>query len=264
MKPKDRDTFRYRIYGQKFFTALARAIARRCGTDVEGIMFEVSHPITQFELWEAMREVVNWFIRQGIIIGFSRAYDDRAEPLTPSELAADLVKLACWCARGNGYITRLRAKFPNTPEERETLLVLHHVLCMRLFEEADFGREFVQWASEGASQIVHTVLRSPDPSACVSADQHIKDRMSVAARELLFDEVMPNLAPKEGRMLALFLVDALHAATGFITRAVMWRMIIQFFCMRCGVEPRMVSFPPFFAPFKQDQRKEDFRKAPTS
>lgn len=263
MKRDDRDTFRYRIYGQKFFTALALAIARRCGTTAGDIKLEVTHQITQFELWEAMREVVDWFTRQGII-GFSRSYHDPAEPLTPSELAADLVELACWRAGEIGYTTRLCAKFPRTPEERDILLVLHHVLCMRLFEGADFGREFEQWEAKGASQIVHTVLRAPDPSARASANQHIKDRMSVAALELLFDEVMPHLAPKDRRTLALFLEGALHSEAGFITKAVMSRMITQFFCMRCGAEPRLVSFPPLFAPLKKDPRKEDFRKAPTS
>ncbi len=260
---KTRDGFKYRLYGRKFFTALARAIARRCDTDSEVIMLEVSHPITQFELWEAMREVVSWFSRQGIM-GFSRSYEEPAQPLTPSALASDLVELACWRMGQIGYKTRLRARFPCTPEERDILLVLHHVLCMRLFEGADFGREFEQWESQGVAQIVHTVLRAPDPCARVSAYEHIKDRMSVAALELLFDDVMPNLPAYEGRMLALFLEGALHSEHGFITKAVMWRMIAQFFCMRCGAEPRMVAFPPFLAQLRKDPRKEDFRKTPAS
>lgn len=132
-------------YGQQFFRSLTARILRRCGLGrhLREFLPETQAEITQFELWDGMREMADYLSRQGCQ-SFSRTalYHEPSRPLTSAQVESDLVELAVWYAGRNGYATRLGQPFPQSAYEEGVLLALFFALISCTSCEEEFGPGF--------------------------------------------------------------------------------------------------------------------------
>lgn len=253
-----------RTYRQQFFTALTRRIFRRCGCveQVEAMGVPVSIPISQFALWEAMREIIAWCASKGVTF-FSRdsEYQSLSQPLTPALLEGDLLELTAWYAKINGYSTRMSQPFPVTRYQRELLMEFFYAFCMRVVEGREFGSTLEEFEPERQAPVVETVLRGKTQKECYQAWIQHKDRISVAALEVL-DDYLRSLSDRDRENLAVFLDGKIEEHFGYITEALMRSWITQWIGATSGTQPQWLAWPPLFS--RSWRQRDAYMPAPTS
>lgn len=256
---------RQRTYTQRFFTALTRRIFTRCGyaEQVEAMVVPVSMPISQFALWEAMREIIAWCAAKGVTF-FSRdsEYQNLSQPLTPALLEGDLLELVAWYAKINGYATRLNQPFPVTRYQRALLMEFFYAFCMRVVECKKFGATFEEVESERPNgSVVEMVLQGKTQEERYCAWVKHRDRISVAALEVL-DDCMRGLTEPERQHLAVFLDDKVEEHFGYITEALTRSWITQWIGAISGTKPQWLAWPPLFS--RSWRQRDAYVPAPTS
>lgn len=256
-------------YNRKFFYRLAKAMACRVGycQEAEHFFFDEARPVTVIALWNVMAEAVRW-VGTKHSVTFSRGYEDPAQQLTPAELADDLVELAAWYAGINGQAVRVGQRFPATAYQRDLLATIYFAFCQALFEGVPFGQVFSAAETENATLLIGRVLQGATAREQWDAYQPLRDRISVAALELL-QAAVEALDPQERAAFCAVVDSLLAEAPGFVTRAQIWRALCLYASIVCQGEleqPLWLSFPPFFALLPRLKRPErprdDFRPIP--
>lgn len=199
---------RQKVYDRSFFSQLIQYVCMRCDVARHRAPFmrEVRPPVSQFELWEALREAVRWLEIRGFLpFRFRLSFEEPSRPLTPSQLEGTICEMAALCTSSPLILyAHTDAAFPSTDYERVMTLVILRTLCKRIFEKQEFGAAFLQLRPDPQEWVVDTVLRGWLAEDRLRAWRLVRGHYSLAAFELMY-EALTQSAPGDRQELRAFL-----------------------------------------------------------
>lgn len=227
--------FRYgERYECSFFQGLARIARIRCGISYmeSQELLRRAHGVTQYELWSAIQEMLEWFENQGRPFLFSRRafYYGTSQKVFLSDFVADLMEIsALWTGHRYGVYARKSDHFPEFKNEKGIAHAILQAFFARLFDGDNFGAAFSGFEPETPLAVWLDILYGRDHEVAWEGWTTVREKITFQAMDMLLSDFLLLFSMDQFRRACLFLKKRVAKSNVRITVNQARRWIAEFY-----------------------------------
>lgn len=227
--------FRQERYRRSFFKCLVKVICRRCGISRANgkELLSEARSVTQYEMWIAIQEMLDWLERQGRPFPFSRrAFYYGTSQLVPlNDLVGDLMEIsALRTGHRYGIYARQHEHFPVLENEKGIARAVLEGFFARLFEGYDFGIAFSVFEPETPLAVWLDILYGHDCEVVFEGYKTVRQRITFRAMSMLIEGFLSLFSLEQFRRACLFLRERVAKSDTRITEEHARRWIADYYC----------------------------------
>ena len=203
--------FRYgQRYEYSFFKGLVRLACKRCGISYQNgqELLYTARAVTQYEMWSAIQEMLEWMESQGRPFMFSRRafYYGTSQRVPLDDFFADLMEIsALWTGHRYGIYARELGRFPEMKNEKGIARAILQGFFARLFEGYNFGPAFASREPETPLAVWLDILYGRDHEVACEGWKTVRDKITLQAMSILVADFLTLFSMDKFRQACLFL-----------------------------------------------------------